>query len=111
MGFPGGPTVKNPPAKARDAGDAGSIFESGRSPRGENGNPLQYSCLENPMERRAWRAAVHGVEKSWTWLSNWAHIHQTVTNPVNAAIVNEAGMVSVFMDLTFYWGDRYDNYR
>ena len=46
------------------------IPESGRSPGEENGNPLQYSCLENPMDRGAWEAAVHGVAKSRTWLSN-----------------------------------------
>ena len=50
--------VKNPPA---NAGDAGSIPGLGRSPGGENDNPLQYSCLENPMDRGAWKAAVHGV--------------------------------------------------
>ena len=45
---------------------------SGRSPGG-NGNPLQYSCLKNPMDRGAWQATVHGVPKCWTWLSNWTH--------------------------------------
>ena len=58
--------VKNPPAKA---GDMGSFPGSGRSPRGGNGNPLQCSCLENPMDRRARRAAVHGVAKSPAGLS------------------------------------------
>ena len=43
----------------------------GRSSGKENGNPLQYSCLENPMDRGAWQATVHGVAKNWTWLSNW----------------------------------------
>ena len=54
----------------------GSIPGSGSSPGGGHGNPLQYSCLENPMDRGAWWATVHGVEKSWTWL-NWlsAHAH------------------------------------
>ena len=46
-----------------DTGDAGLIPESGRSPGGGNGNPLQYSCLENPMDRGAWWATVHGVGK------------------------------------------------
>ena len=46
--------VKNPPANAGDERDVGSIPGSGRSPRGEHGNPLQYSCLENPMDRGAW---------------------------------------------------------
>ena len=50
--------IKNPPAKA---GDGGLIPESGRSPGGGNGNPLPYSCLGNPMDRRAWWAIVHGV--------------------------------------------------
>ena len=53
--------VKNPHA---NAGDAGSIPGSGRSPGGGNGKPLQYSCLENVMDRGAWRAAVHGVTRS-----------------------------------------------
>ena len=58
--------VKNPPANAGDARDEGSIPGSGRSPGGGNGNPLQYSCLENPMDRGAWWATVHGVSKSQT---------------------------------------------
>ena len=52
--------VKNLPTNARDAGDAGLIPGWGRSPGVGNGNPLQYSCLENPMDRGAWRATVHG---------------------------------------------------
>ena len=58
--------VKNPPASARDAGDKGSIPGSERVPGERNGNPLQDSCLENPMDRGAWRAAVLGVAKSQT---------------------------------------------
>ena len=57
--------VKNPPADAGDIRDAGSIPGSGRSPGGGNCNPLQYSYLENPMDRGAWWATVHGVAKSW----------------------------------------------
>ena len=53
--------IKNPPASAGDTGDAGSIPGSGRSPGGGHGNPLQCSCLENPMDGAAWRATVHGV--------------------------------------------------
>ena len=56
--FPGGSVVKNPPASA---GEAGSAPGSGRSPGEGNGSPLQFSCLENPMDRGAWWAAVHGV--------------------------------------------------
>ena len=58
MGFPGGSMVKNPSANAEDSG---SMLGSGRSPGGGNGNPLQYSCLENPMDRGAWWAAAHGA--------------------------------------------------
>ena len=52
------------------AGDAGLISGSGRSPQEENGNLLQYSCWDNPMDKRAWRALVHGVTKSWTQISD-----------------------------------------
>ena len=55
--------VKNQPAYAGDAGDMGSIPGSGRSPGEGNDNPLQYSCLENPMDRGAWRTIVHRVAK------------------------------------------------
>ena len=55
--------VKNPPADARDIRDAGSNPGLGRSPGGGNGNPLQYSCLENPMDRESWWVTVHGVAK------------------------------------------------
>ena len=58
--------VKNLPAKAGDIRDAGSIPGSGRSPGGEHGNPLQFSCLENPLERGAWWVTVHRVTKSQT---------------------------------------------
>ena len=58
---------KNLPA---NAGDAGLIPGSGRSPGGGNGNPLQYSCLGNPVDKGAWQATVHGIAKSWTRLSD-----------------------------------------
>ena len=61
--FPGGAMVKNPPANAGDMRDTGSIPGSERSPRGGNGNPLQDSCLDNPMDRGTWWATVHGVTK------------------------------------------------
>ena len=60
--------VKNPPASAGDVRDVGSISEWGRSPGGGHGNPLQYSGLENTMDRGAWRATVRRVAKSWTQL-------------------------------------------
>ena len=61
VGFPSGSVVKNPPA---NAGDLSSIPGSGRSPGEGKGNPLQYSCLENPTDRGASKATVHGVAKS-----------------------------------------------
>ena len=74
--FPGGPNSK---VSACNAGDLGSIPGSGNSPREGNGNPLQYSCLENSMDRGAWQAIVHGVA-----LTHWmlpgqsdAQKHQT----------------------------------
>ena len=66
MGSPGGTVVKNPPANAEDTGDSGSISWLERFPRRENGNPLQYSCLEISMDREAWQATVLGVTKSRT---------------------------------------------
>ena len=62
--------VKSLPANVGDVRDMGSIARSGRSPGGGHGNPLQYSCLENPMDRGVWQATVYGVAKSWTRLSN-----------------------------------------
>ena len=67
MGFPGDSVVKNLPANAGDAGEVNSISGLGRYPGGGNDNPLQYSCLENPMDRETWRATVHRVTKSQTW--------------------------------------------
>ena len=64
--FPGGSVVKNLPASTGDAGVVGSIPRWGRSPRGGNGSPVQYSCLENPTDRGAWRATVQEVVKSQT---------------------------------------------
>ena len=72
MGFPRGSEIK---ASACNAGDLGSIPGSGRSPGEGNGNPLQYSCLENPMDGGAWWATVHGVAKSRTWLSDFTSLH------------------------------------
>ena len=69
QGFPGDLVVKNPPANAGGTGDLGLIPGSGRSPGGGNGNPFQYSCLENLMDRGVWRAIFHGVTKSQTRLS------------------------------------------
>ena len=74
--FPGGSEVK---ASACRVGDLGSIPGSGRSPGEGNGNPLQYSCLENPMDRGAWWATVHRVAKSQTRLSYFTFKFQSLT--------------------------------
>ena len=66
-GFPGGSDGKE---STCNSGDLGSIPGSGRFPGEGDGNPLQYSCLENFMDRGTWRAIVHGVAKSWTQLSD-----------------------------------------
>ena len=70
MGLLGGSIVKNPLANAGDTGDASLIPGQERSARGGNGNPLQYSCLENSTDRGAWQAIVHRVAKSQTQLSD-----------------------------------------
>ena len=69
--------VKNPPAKA---GDMGSMPNLGRYPGAGHGNPLQYSCLENPINRGSWHATVHGVAQSWAQLKDWTKEKQFVKN-------------------------------
>ena len=66
--------VKNPPVNAGDLRDAGSIVASGRSPKGRNGNPLQYACLENPMDRGSWWAESIGLQRVG---HNCAYVHYT----------------------------------
>ena len=72
--FQVGTVVENPPASAGETGDIGLIPGSGRCPGEENGNSLQYSCLENPMDRGAWWATVQGFTKSQTCLID-THVH------------------------------------
>ena len=79
LGFPGGSDGKG---FANSVGDIGSIPVSGRSPGDENGNPLQYSCVENPMDRGAWQAMVHRVAKSQTQLSNFHFLQRKKVLPV-----------------------------
>ena len=74
--------VKNPPV---NAAEVGSIPGSGRSLEEGNGNPLQYSCLGNPMESKAWWATVHGVEKSWTQLSTHTMHYNVLQSAHNMA--------------------------
>ena len=77
-GFPGGASGTE---SAYNTGDLGSIPGLGRSPGGGNGNPLQYSCLVNPMDRGAWQTIVHRVTKSWTWLSKPKHERASIRGP------------------------------
>ena len=67
LGFPGGSDGKE---SSCNAGDLGSVLELGRSPGRGDGHPFQYSCLDNFLDRESWHAAVHGVTKSWTQLSD-----------------------------------------
>ena len=75
IGLPWWPRGKVSACNAEVTGDAGLIFELERSPGGENGNPLQYSCLGNPRNRRAWRAIVDGVTKKWDMTEATEHTH------------------------------------
>ena len=82
---------------AGDAGDMGLIPGSGRSPGGENGNQLQYSCQENTMDRGAWQATVHGVAKNQTWLRDWVHpfLHR-VSNIFGAGAISGINACHIF---------------
>ena len=80
-GTPDGSEGKESACNARDTGDESLIPGLGRSPGERNGNPLQYLCLENSMDRGVWQSVVHGVPKNWTWLSDftfflcrWCHM-------------------------------------
>ena len=98
--FPGVSVVRSLPPNAGDIRDAGSIPGSGRSPRGGNGNPLQYFCLENPMDRGAWKVTVpEGVAKSWTRLS--VHAYAQIIHHCSVACIRE---VEKLMPLySFLW--------
>ena len=91
--FPGGSVVKNPPANAGNVRDKGLILGSGKSPGGGHGSALQYSCLENPMDRGAWQATAQRVTKNQTWLGNLVRTHAHTANSVN----------SMYRDWDFRW--------
>ena len=82
--------VKNPPANGGDSRDTGSIPALGRSPGEGNGDPLQYSCLGNPVDRGIWQSTVHGVTKSWAQLSTCTHTHTKIEEylPDEERIIN-----------------------
>ena len=86
VSFPSGAVVKNPLANAETTGHSGSISGLGRSRGVGNGNPFQYSCLENSMNTGAWRATVHGVAKRQTQLNPRAH---TGDNPIHSSYNSE----------------------
>ena len=95
-GFPGGSLAKNPPANAGESRDSGSIPRSGRSLGVRNGNPLQYSCLESPRDRGAWRAVVHEVAKSHVGVNI---ILDTCNYSLGDSSVNGVKQKYVFNDL------------
>ena len=92
-GFPGGSDGKNPFAMW----DLGWIPGLGRSPGGGNGNPLQYSCLENPMDRGVWWATVHGIAKNQTWwVTKHTHTHRFLCIDYDA---NSSFKICVYLNI------------
>ena len=100
--FPGLPWWLSDKESACSAGDVGSIPGLGRSPGEGNGNPLQFSCLGNPMNRGAWQATVHGVLKSQTWLSFWR-------GPLFPSVLYKIVFSQFFITQKFWhsWGKKY----
>ena len=98
MGFPGGPVVTYPPAKAGDTKDSGSIPGWQRSPEGGHGNPLQYSCLENPMDRGAWQTRVHRIAKSRTRLT-WLSTYAQDSNKTQMLELSDKGLTVAMMEM------------
>ena len=103
--WPGGTVVKNPPANAGDERFVSSIPGSGRSRGVGNGNPLQYSCLENPVDRGAWWATVHGVPKSQTQPSTAQHILLDMASLVAQQVKNPFVPVKETQVKSLSWED------
>ena len=99
--------VKNPPDNAGDVGDAGSIAGLGKSSGGWHSNPLQYSCLENPVDRGVWWATVHGLAKSRTplkWLSMHAHTPNDPLHPlVDTYVASTSWLKQMEMPSELFW--------
>ena len=97
--------IKNLPT-IEPAWDLGSICGSGRSPGERNGNPLQYSCQKNPMDRGSWQAVFQSVANSWTWLSDWTHTHIHTHTPLLIsrffAISNQLNVLPSFDNCVIY---------
>ena len=89
-GFPPSSVSKE---SACNAADPGLMHGSGRSPGEGNRHPLQYSCLENPMHRGAWRATVHGIAKSWTWLKDYTLFFLCAPYPVSLLLISKISML------------------
>ena len=100
LGFPGGSDGKK---SACNVGNPGLIPGLGRSPGEGNGNPLQYSCLEDPMDRGAWWATVHGVTKSWTQQSGWAHTDKYCICKMQWNIHHISKVFQVWFNWWKYW--------
>ena len=96
--FPSGSEVK---ASASNAGDPGSIPGSGRSPGEGNGNPPQYSCLENPMDGEAWLATVHGVTKSQTRLSDLTYLLKAEEMSLNINLLWVSPVIPVMLIINY----------
>ena len=113
--FPGGSDGKESTCNAENLG---LIPGSGRYPERGHGYPLQYSCLENSMDRGAWWATVHGVTKSWTWLSNCAHTQHIVDSGAGGVmcwLAHKRWNTSVAVHVTFsmkvkWWNTRMGRY-
>ena len=111
-GFPGGSVVKNLPANTGDARDASSILGLGRSSGVGNENPLQYSCLENSIDKGNWQAAVHEVTKSWTLLSTPACMHDSgLTMLCQFQVYNKVIQLYISMYLVFKFFPHLGYYR
>ena len=95
--YPGGSDGKESTCRI---GDLNSIPGLGRSPGEGNGNPLQYSCMENPMDRGAWQAIVHGVTKSWIWLND-KHTHTHTHTKLNMSLWVKAPVMWKLSETTY----------
>ena len=94
---------KESTCNAGDTGDIHLIPGLGRSPGGEHGNPIQSSCLENPMDRRAWQATVHGVTKSRTWLSTHTHTHIYIWKALPSLLIYPHPSIQHVLHLLASW--------
>ena len=92
--------VRNPPASAGDTVDTGLIPGLGKSPGGGNGSPLQYSCLENSMDRRAWQATVCGTAKRYDWTTKHIEIFQIIIYFLLVVF----SLISIWPEYIVFWG-------